>query len=140
MRTHCSKGHEFTSENTGHSRKSRYCLACRRIASRLAQQSWRLRNPEQSERTSKNSSARQILKNHGLTAQEYSVMLEKQAGLCAICTKVNQNGRKLAIDHNHTTGKIRGLLCSNCNVGLGHFKDNLKLLSRAGSYLQVYLD
>ena len=61
-------------------------------------------------------------------------MLSNQSGHCAIC--INKDKRKLAVDHCHKTGKIRGLLCSNCNQGLGMFKDNLDFLGRARNYLR----
>ena len=64
----------------------------------------------------------------------YDTLFKKQGGVCYICG--NPPGKKkLAVDHNHVTGKIRGLLCNNCNRGLGLFKDNGKLLARALIYL-----
>lgn len=69
-------------------------------------------------------------------------MLEEQNGVCAICRCkekiINKNGKKwlLAIDHNHKTGKIRGLLCNSCNIGLGRFNEDIKLLKKAIEYLR----
>jgi len=58
---------------------------------------------------------------------------------CEICGKtVTENKKDLAIDHCHTTGKIRGVLCDSCNLGLGKFKDDLTLLSAAVEYLKKY--
>ena len=59
-------------------------------------------------------------------------MLDQQKGKCAIC---NQEMEKPYVDHCHNTKKIRGLLCVNCNFGLGSFKDNPKLLMKAIKYL-----
>ncbi len=68
-------------------------------------------------------------------------MFEKQNGECRICNvKLNKNryvGDMAVVDHCHTTGKIRGLLCNSCNRGLGYFRDNPKFLSNAISYLAV---
>ena len=80
-------------------------------------------------------------KNYGISAENYRILHDAQNGLCAICHKPEtktRNGVKfdLCVDHDHVTGQIRGLLCSTCNIGLGHFKDNLELLSRAINYLQ----
>lgn len=60
-------------------------------------------------------------------------MLEAQGGCCAICKA--PKGNKLCVDHDHRTGKVRGLLCSNCNAGLGMFKDSEDLLQSAKGYL-----
>lgn len=77
-----------------------------------------------------------------ISFEEYEQMLSKQDGKCAICnekeTIKQKTGkvRSLSIDHCHTTGKVRGLLCTNCNGGLGFFKDNKKLLRNAIKYLK----
>jgi len=73
---------------------------------------------------------------YGITQAQYDEMLEKQNGKCAICNNPDEvEDRKLAIDHCHTTGRIRGLLCGKCNRGLGFiFKDNPDLLLKAISY------
>jgi len=69
-----------------------------------------------------------------LTLREYEDMLDISNNLCAICNKEDLS-KRLAIDHCHTTGKVRGLLCSKCNRGLGYFDDNTGLLKKAISYL-----
>lgn len=69
----------------------------------------------------------------------YQEKIAEQNGLCAICG-VNevQNGQKFSIDHDHTTGKFRGLLCVRCNFGIGHFKDNANNLTKAVQYLHLH--
>jgi hypothetical protein len=62
-------------------------------------------------------------------------MLKNQNNVGWICKGSTRDGRSLSIDHCHKTGKIRGLLCKDCNIGLGHFKDNIKLLQKAEEYL-----
>lgn len=84
-----------------------------------------------------------ILKKwYGITLEDYDKMFEAQKGLCAICgnpeTVKRKNDtaiRRLAIDHDHRTGKIRGLLCGDCNVGLGKFKDSANIIDKAAKYL-----
>jgi transcription elongation factor Elf1 len=77
-----------------------------------------------------------IRRQYGITLQEYNDMLEKQDYKCAICGNEDEvEGRKLAIDHCHTSGAVRGLLCGKCNRGLGLFYDNQDLLEKAKQYL-----
>lgn len=71
---------------------------------------------------------------YGLTLEEYQNLFEKQNGVCAIC-KCTEEGRMLAVDHSHYTGKVRGLLCGLCNRALGLFKDSPELISRAKEYV-----
>jgi hypothetical protein len=80
------------------------------------------------------------LKHHGMTPDDYENMLQDQQGACAICAAPNGTGEskqspRLSIDHCHITKKVRGLLCRNCNLGLGHFKDKAALLKKAFDYL-----
>jgi hypothetical protein len=87
------------------------------------------------------SSRRTHLKRmYGITLEEYNVMSEKQDHKCVICggTEMNNKNKVLCVDHNHTTGEIRGLLCGLCNSGLGKFKDNKQLLLNAIKYLEKY--
>jgi len=75
-----------------------------------------------------------ITSRYGLKLFEYQELLHKQHGVCAICQK-GQGDRRLAVDHEHVTGKVRGLLCSRCNRSIGAFEDNQTLLLRAAAYL-----
>ncbi len=76
---------------------------------------------------------------YGLTYEQYEEILIKQEYRCAIC-KIHQNELKykLAVDHNHKTGKIRGLLCSRCNKGIGFLYDNPIILEQAITYLKQH--
>lgn len=78
-----------------------------------------------------------LKRNYGLTRQEHTAMLEKQNHACAICDKSfgNTKADKPHVDHDHTTGAVRGLLCQRCNLMLGHSLDNPETLLRAVSYL-----
>lgn len=76
---------------------------------------------------------------YGLTPDDYIEILEKQNNVCAICGCEEQNAKhrsRFYIDHNHTTGKVRGLLCNNCNFAIGHLKDSIALLENAIKYLE----
>lgn len=76
----------------------------------------------------------------GMSLEQYDNKLQKQEGVCAICKGLCKSGKRLAVDHNHTTGKIRDLLCGNCNGGLGKFQDNPELLLKAAEYLKEHND
>ena len=80
----------------------------------------------------------QIKTRYGLTATAYYAMLKAQQHKCAICQKdeVDSNYRTLYVDHDHSSGKVRGLLCDKCNTGLGHFQDNEAILTAAIEYLR----
>lgn len=71
-----------------------------------------------------------------LTHEEYDKMWNSQAGLCKICNRPSKSGRKLAVDHCHTTGKIRGLLCAGCNTTLGHIEAYKAYPDRWDNYLK----
>lgn len=78
--------------------------------------------------------AKQRMKNFGITQEEYNKMLESQNGVCAVCGGLNK-GKGLCVDHDHRTGKIRGLLCHKCNLALGMAEDNLETLKNLVTYL-----
>ena len=73
---------------------------------------------------------------YGIDLHEFRRLLAYQNNCCAICgDHVDELNKKICVDHCHKTGKIRGLLCLNCNYGLGHFKDNIDNLYNAIDYL-----
>lgn len=84
-----------------------------------------------------------LKRDHGITLEEFNKMKEEQNNVCYICgqpeTKKNREKiKELAVDHNHKTGKIRKLLCYNCNVGLGYSKENPYILINMVKYLLKY--
>lgn len=71
-----------------------------------------------------------------ITVEEYNALLKKQNGVCAICgVTANSNGTRLCVDHCHTTGVIRGILCHNCNTTLGRVNDDISILQKCIEYL-----
>jgi hypothetical protein len=74
-------------------------------------------------------------KKYNITGIEVWRMVQKQEGMCDICSSTFVPWTKFHIDHCHDSGKVRGLLCHNCNIGLGMFKDNKESLSKAIKYL-----
>lgn len=77
--------------------------------------------------------------NFGITAAQYDAMLSEQGGVCLICKQKCRSGRRLAVDHCHRSGKLRGLLCGNCNNMLGRCGDSVAVLTEAISYLNKHL-
>lgn len=109
-KTHCAKGHPYNDSNTTYWRNKRICKSCAKINA-----DW------------------QRLKKYGLDKTSYEVLLKKQKNNCAIC--LQEFVSTPHIDHDHKTGKVRGLLCYPCNSGLGQFDDKIDRLKRAIKYL-----
>lgn len=99
---------------------------------KIKDREYRKNNPEKEKERSRKGQIRQ----YGITEEDYDKMFKEQQGCCAIC-KLHQKdySRNLHIDHCHTTGKVRGLLCNSCNLGLGMFKDSIDLMNTAIKYL-----
>lgn len=93
---------------------------------------WNRENPEKI----RAKSLRIHLRTFGLTPEMFQEMLDAQGGGCAICGGLERKGHALSVDHCHATGKVRGLLCGNCNRGLGLYKDNPERLIKAAEYLR----
>jgi hypothetical protein len=77
------------------------------------------------------------LAKYGITSEEESRMMFSQGGLCAICPKVLSETKDCCIDHDHYTGKVRGILCGACNLLIGQARDNPNLLRNAVTYLET---
>lgn len=91
-------------------------------------------NPTKSERAYEHA----LRKRYGLTMEQYEQMVEDQKGLCAICGNPQQEQRgqkRLCVDHDHDTGQVRGLLCTNCNLGIGYLGETPEALMVAAAYL-----
>lgn len=113
-KTHCPWGHEYSPENTYYSGggKVRHCRACTREA--------------------------RLKALYGLERGEYDRRFAEQDGQCAVCRTALEEGKNLHVDHDHLDGSVRGLLCSNCNNGLGRFDDDPDRLERAATYIREH--
>lgn len=117
-----SRDNKYFRTPSWYSSQCKECLKAKQIQ-------WRANNPE----SAKNVDLKQ---NFGITLEDYNFMFGVQNGRCAICnTHQSELNRALAVDHCHRSDDIRGLLCQNCNHGLGNFKDNPDLLREAIEYL-----
>ncbi len=124
----CSRCRIFTTD-FGPNRRNNdgldcYCRKCRREIRKEDYQRRKKRYAANSRRT-----------RYGITAIEVENLKVRQRGLCAICADELGPGRETHVDHDHETGEVRGLLCANCNKGLGSFRDNREHLLKAIFYL-----
>ena len=110
---------EFASQGKGKKRaKCKVCLAAQK-------REYYKKNPDKAHQ-------RNLKTFYGITKQEYQEMYERQGGVCACCEKK----ARLSVDHCHKTGKVRGLLCTNCNLALGHCKDDPQILLNLIEFLK----
>ena len=115
----------FRDKKTG--RRHSACKECDKARVKARHQA----NPE---RTRNND----LKRNYGITLEEHTKMYENQNGVCAICKKPGDGKwKKLCVDHCHTTGKVRGLLCKRCNIALGEVGDNISTLQKMIEYLNL---
>lgn len=116
------------------------CKECTRIENKK----WREANPERRKNSYKSWASRNpelirnyTVKRYGITSADYQIMFDSQNGKCYICGNTEEN-KRLAVDHCHDSNKIRKLLCSHCNQGLGHFRDNEDLMFKAIEYIKCH--
>ncbi|RTL93858.1 hypothetical protein EJV44_15395 [Ancylobacter aquaticus] len=122
----CKSGH-----TTRRYTKSGHCVACQQANARLR---YSRAGVAEAQRW------RQLERNYGVSRPQFEAAMLSQGGECAVC-RVPMDGAHPApsspvVDHDHTTGKFRGLLCGHCNKALGLFKDNTDTLLRAVKYLE----
>ncbi len=104
-----------------------YCASCRRDY-----QKTRPRDQREARRRFK------LKSKYGMSIDQFNAILASQDGVCAICHRSNWDHNGPSVDHDHVTGKVRGILCGPCNTGLGRFNDSIGLLSNATEYLKKY--
>lgn len=119
----------------------RCCYVCHRRHG----EEWRKANPEKHNKTMRTPEGKikssvyrgkwGLRKRYGMTINQYIEMAKMQDGRCVICRK--QTTSTLHVDHCHTTGKVRGLLCNRCNVGLSNFSDDIGIMRNAIRYLEL---
>lgn len=119
--------------------KQQFSYYCKEGAKETSRKNHSLRiskNDIDYKRQKKESYVRQ---RHGITLQEYEERLAQQNYTCAICrVKLSTNDPRTHLDHDHTTGKLRSFLCTNCNRGLGHFQESISNLEKAINYLNTH--
>lgn len=116
--------------NTNNNRKDKHQRLCIKCGSRVTAK-WRKDNPEAATERSRKATLKY---SYGLTVDEYTAMLLSQGGVCKVCGRTDS--QHLSVDHCHSTGKIRGLLCHRCNLLLGKALDDTTILLKAINYLK----
>lgn len=121
------------------------CRACHQAVST----EWRRRNPDKVRKYNATVKARnpdyhreKAIENHfvrkfGITIKQRDALLTAQGEVCAICGTDTPKGKGWCVDHNHKTGRVRAILCSPCNVGIGHFSESAERMRRAAIYLEA---
>lgn len=129
---------EFFKRKASPDKHSPHCKEC----DNKKRKAWRESNPVRQQQSNRN---RQLLKRYGMTLDDYEEMFNQQGRKCGICGVTenysgNTGPRKdwsFSVDHCHETGKVRGLLCNDCNRALGLFKDSVELLDKAKAWLDT---
>lgn len=140
----CSKCHRefavdaFPFKDNSFDKRGKRCADCKN--SKAAR--WVKNNPEKAYKAARRfieagkARKHRLKKQYGLTEDQFNSILHEQGGVCAICKR--QSDKKLAVDHNHKTMKMRGLLCASCNRGIGYFKENVESLTSAIEYIRLH--
>jgi Recombination endonuclease VII len=123
---------EFNVHATSPQGRRLRCQYC----TREYQKNYRKKHPD---RVAAHERSKNLRKYYNLHPEQYEVLKEWSNGGCAICgAKNGREGYRLFVDHDHATGKVRALLCNDCNLGLGAFKDRVDLLKIAIAYLEYF--
>jgi uncharacterized Zn ribbon protein len=140
-KTQQTLGHaQFPNRKPGKPHKSRICILCgKEFQPDNSTQKYCLECRKKKERQWGTDAC---FARYGITQKEYDELYQAQNGRCAVCGREHsgaiQSGKRkrMYIDHDHTTGKVRGLLCSNCNIALGFVHDDPELLTKLAEYLR----
>lgn len=93
-----------------------------------------VRRAERPEQYALSNRRQHLWRVYRMSLEDYDRLLAKQDGCCAICA-ASLDGGRTHVDHDHRSGVVRGILCMACNIGLGHFRDNLNFVTQALAYL-----
>ena len=123
------KAYRLTHRDETSARDRAYCLAHREEIS-ARNKAYRLAHREEKKAYH--------LTQYGLTQASFERLITAQGGACAICGRSDWNGRGPHVDHDHNTGKVRAILCHNCNAALGLLREDLNILKRMGDYISKF--
>lgn len=123
----------YTSKNSNGGYAS-HCKECSRYLNKKITPNQRKKYYTRSKERVRNYN---LIKRYGITLEEYNIILKKQNNVCAVCGGKDKK-KSLAVDHNHKTGEVRGLLCGRCNPALGFIQESPKLVKQLLKYLDFY--
>lgn len=122
---------EFGKDSTKARGISCWCKPCKKA--------WRANHRKDNPEAHKVLDFRNDLKKYGLTPEDYNRMHDEQGGKCGCCGRSAEEFRRgLHVDHDHSTGQVRALLCTKCNPGIGYFDDSVEKLEMAIAYLKKF--
>ncbi len=124
----CTRGHLMKETRRISADGNAFCFECKEIRNKK----YRKLYPKRYKHYQRTANLRRI---YGLEVQEFKELLNSQSNKCAICDTTDWGTRNPHVDHDHESNLIRGILCSQCNRGLGLFKDNIEILKKAIRYL-----
>lgn len=133
---------EFFKDSRTKDRLNSWCKECRRKYKRTDSYKRQARNSKTAARYARYEQYRlaemkREMRKYGITVEIYNALLLEQNNSCATCLRAAKEfTKRLAVDHCHTTGKVRGLLCSQCNTALGKYRDDIETMERAITYLK----
>jgi|ERR1035437_2512659 hypothetical protein len=127
----------FYTNNKAKDKLTYRCKGCKSIYNKTFLKKY-LSNPKTKTLYKKLKRNWELKSLYGITLKDYNILLKKQNNKCAICPTKYTKNKILCVDHNHKTGKVRGLLCHDCNKGLGLFKDRLQITRKVVLYLEKH--
>ena len=134
----CQKTLSVSAFNKDKNRPDGLGFYCRDCARQMTRKSWerRMSDPDKRAEWTAKERNRHLKRKFGLSSEAYDLLLASQGGGCAICGATEcSSGAALAVDHCHRTGKVRGILCRDCNTTLGKFNDDRNRFLKAIDYL-----
>lgn len=130
---YCNNGHLMTETRYVSPKGKTHCRICRNTRSSSHSYKENRRDPDYQHNYN-------MKKKYGITGEDYLRILDEQNGVCAICGEINPGNKRLAVDHDHETNEVRGLLCDCCNRAIGLLRDDEHIAQRATNYLRLWKD
>jgi len=132
--TKCGVEKPLSEFHKNRSTKDKYCSLCKPCNNQHAA-AW---NKKEVQKRKIIVQKNNYKKRYGLLIEQKQELIDKQKGLCAICSNELKDTHDVCVDHDHKTGLVRGILCRKCNLGIGHLRDSLEIMKSALRYLKKY--
>ncbi len=130
-----SEFHKLKAQKNGHRPDCKACHQVMKKAYNPKRNIKRKQNPRYQEKNLESN----LRTAYGITLEEYNALVFQQSGVCKVCkqlpTETSNQTNRLVVDHCHKTGRVRGLMCPNCNCALGHLKESVQLCQELAQYI-----